>query len=369
MNVEKKPYTFDRVFRIALALAVAWALIKLLGFLSDVLIPFAVAVLLAYLLNPSVTWVESKIRRRGLAVLLTLFVFAAVFVLALMLLVPAVVHQAVDMSRIVSAIVSQSDLAHKLSERLPPDVWEEIKTFLARDDVQAFFKTDRFLTTAKTILQRVLPGVWDVVTGTTTLIVGIVGLTVIVLYLIFLLLDYGIVRYRWKEMIPAPYLGPIVEFQEAFEQAMSRHFRGQALIALILGVVYAAGFFAIGLPMGIVLGLFIGLLNMVPFLSIIGIIPAYAFAIVDALDSGRSVWLNLSLLTGLVVVAETLQSAVLVPRIQGKTTGLPPVIILLSLSIWGKLLGFLGLLIALPMTCLALAYYNRLLARTAESAE
>ena len=85
--------------------------------------------------------------------------------------------------------------------------------------------------------------------------------------------------------------------------------------AAIVGVTYAVGFLIIGLPMAILLGLFIGLLNMVPFLQIVGLVPAYAFSIVDALESGRSVWLNLSLLTIVVIVSEVIQSAILVPRI------------------------------------------------------
>ena len=120
--------------------------------------------------------------------------------------------------------------------------------------------------------------------------------------------------------------------------------------------------------MAILLGLFIGLLNMVPYLQMIGIIPAVLLALVHALETGTNFWMVLGL-TGLVfAVAQIVQDAFLVPKIMGDVTGLSPAAILLSLSIWGKLLGIFGLLIALPMTCLLLAYYQRLLATSQEHA-
>jgi predicted PurR-regulated permease PerM len=113
--------------------------------------------------------------------------------------------------------------------------------------------------------------------------------------------------------------------------------------------------------LGILLGLFIGLLNMVPYLQIIGLIPAFLLALIHALEMGGDFWMILSL-TGLVfAVVQIIQDAILVPKIMGRVTGLSPAMILLSLSIWGKLLGVFGLLIALPMTCLLLAYYRRFL--------
>jgi predicted PurR-regulated permease PerM len=106
-------------------------------------------------------------------------------------------------------------------------------------------------------------------------------------------------------------------------------------------------------------------LNMVPYLQVIGLIPAFLLALVHGLETGGSVWIPLAL-TGLVfVVVQAIQDGILVPKIMGRVTGLSPAMILLSLSVWGKLLGIFGLLIALPMTCLLLAYYRRFLASTA----
>jgi len=102
---------------------------------------------------------------------------------------------------------------------------------------------------------------------------------------------------------------------------------------------------------------------MVPYLQLVGLVPAFILALFYSLETGTSLWVSLGM-TGLVVfVVQVIQDTVLVPRIMGRVTGLNPVMILLSLSIWGKLLGLLGLLMAIPMTCLILAYYHRLIGR------
>ena len=111
--------------------------------------------------------------------------------------------------------------------------------------------------------------------------------------------------------------------------------------------------------MAIGLGLFIGLLNMVPYLQLVGFIPTILLAVVKAADTGDSFWMIM--LSALIVfaVVQTIQDTILTPKIMGHVTGLNPAIILLSLSIWGSLLGILGMVIALPMTTLLVTYYQR----------
>jgi predicted PurR-regulated permease PerM len=188
-----------------------------------------------------------------------------------------------------------------------------------------------------------------------------VGLVIILMYLVFLLLDFQRFKEGSWELLPSAWREPLTEFLGEFDRAMNRYFRAQAGVAALVGVLFSIGFTLINLPLGIVLGLFIGLLNMVPYLQTLGLIPAFFLASIHALETGSSFWVMFGL-TGLVfVVVQALQDMVLVPRIMGRVMGLSPAMILLSLSIWGKLLGLLGLIIALPMTCLLLAYYKRIL--------
>ena len=98
---------------------------------------------------------------------------------------------------------------------------------------------------------------------------------------------------------------------------------------------------------------------MVPYLQMVSLVPAMLLAGLRAIEGGSG-FLESVLLTLLVfAVIQVIQDVLIVPRVMGKATGLRPVAILLGLFIWGKLLGFLGLLLAIPLTCLGIAYYRR----------
>jgi predicted PurR-regulated permease PerM len=359
----QKPITFDRVVRIFISVGVLAGGIWLAGYLSDVLIPFAVALLLAYLTNPLVNLVQKKISNRTAAVFISLFAIIVLAVLLGWLVIPMIAGEIVQMGQMVTELVNNSDLAEKASKQLPPDLWKDIKDFFARTEIKDFFEDINIWKILKTVAQKVLPGVWGLITGTASFFAWLIGFFVIGLYLIFLLLDYEAVQ-GWKELVPPSYRESVVGLVDDFESAMSNYFRGQAAVASICGILFAIGFALVGLPLGILLGLFIGLLNMVPYLQILGLIPAGLLAVMHAVQSGTNIWMVLGF-TGLVfAVVQLIQDGFLVPKIMGKVTGLNPAMIMLSLSIWGKLLGLLGMIIALPVTYLLLVYYRRLIQTT-----
>jgi len=360
MILDSKPYSFDRVVRMAMSAGLLWAVIAVLGYLSDVLVPFAVALLLAYIMNPLVVRVQGVVKSRSVAIGLTLILFVLVVAAIFWVVVPLMGREISHMGRLISDLVSNSKLAEAAAKRLPPDVWQALRDYFNTPEVQNFFRTDSFISMAQATLRRLLPGLMGLISGTYSLIMALVVPGVVFMYLIFLLLDFQKVRVVWKEMIPAPYRAGVVSFVEEFDQAMNRYFRGQVVISGALCVVFATGFFLIGLPLGILIGIMLGVMSMVPYLQILGAIPAVLVAAIHALETGQSFWVVLGLTGAVFVAAQIVQDVILVPRIMGKAMGLSPAVMLLSLSIWGKLLGMLGLLIALPMTCLVLAYYRRL---------
>ena len=124
-------------------------------------------------------------------------------------------------------------------------------------------------------------------------------------------------------------------------------------------ILFCIGFLIIDFPLAIGLGLFIGALNLVPYLQIIGFIPTIILAILKAADTGGNFWLILAAALAVFAIVQAIQDGFIVPRVMGKITGLNPAIILLSLSIWGSLMGMLGMIIALPLTTLMLSYYQR----------
>ncbi|MFH2204234.1 MAG: AI-2E family transporter [Elusimicrobiota bacterium] len=358
----ERPYTFDRVFRLAATAGLLYSAILTVGYLSDVLFPFAVAFLLAYLLNPLVVKVQKRIGNRPLAVFATLAAIAAVLAIAGCFLVPMIMREIAHMGKLLGRLASDAELARRAAEKLPPNLWESIREYMTKQQFMELVRQKDFWSLAQSTVGKVLPGVWGLVAGTTNFLLGVVGLLVILLYLVFLLLDYQKVKRDWQQMIPEFYRESIVEFLQEFDSQMSRYFRAQAVVAGTVGLLFAFGFTLIGLPMGILLGLLVGLLNMVPYLQIVGLIPASVLAIIMALETGGSVPTIVGLTVAVFAVVQVLQDTLITPRIMGKATGLSPAMILLSISIWGKLLGFLGLVIALPMTCLVSAYYRRMLA-------
>ncbi len=364
MLLDKRPYTLDRVFRLAIAAALVWALVWLLRYLSDVLIPFALAFLLAYLLNPVVRRVQRKAKSRVAAVAVVLVATLVVVVVLGWVLVDVIAGEVVNFGRLMAKLVGDSQIAQRAAKSLPPDLWRALHDWLASEDVQQTLQGHNFWQWAVDVARRVLPGLWSVVsTAVGFVFFGLVGVAAVALYVVFLLLDYERVSRRWQELLPPRYRPAVTAFLRDTQAAMRKYFRAQAAIAAIVGVLFAVGFSVIGLPLGVLLGLFVGVLNMVPYLQNIALIPAAFLALLHALETGGSFWWILAQVAVVFVVVQAIQDGLLVPKIMGSATGLRPAVILLSLAVWGKLLGVLGLLIALPLTCVLWAYYRRLLAR------
>jgi len=376
MATNENCYSVERLVRLAILTLVGLfsavaltGLVLLLRYLSDVLIPFALAFILAYLMNPLVTLMQRRIRNRIMAVLASLALVLIALAIVGAVLIPIIMGEIGHMGGLVADMVRDSQLAQEASKRLPPDLWQAIRNYASSEKVQEFLSRESFWQMAGGAAEKVLPGAWQVLKHTGRFLLWVTGLMVILLYLVFLLVDFPRAREAWKDLLPVRYREPAAAFVCEVRDAMNRYFRAQAAVAGTVGVLFAIGFGIIGLPMGVLLGLFIGLLNMVPYLQIVGLVPAVFLAFMHSLETGQSFWLVLGLVGLVFAVVQTIQDTILVPRIMGKAMGLSPAMILLSLSIWGKLLGLLGLLIALPSTCLLLAYYRRLLAAHEKNGE
>jgi len=356
-----RSFTFDRVVRLALFAGLAWGLVLLLDYLSDVLLPFFAGLVVAYFLDPVTNRVQHVIKQRVLAALFTLVSITLAVSLVVWFMVPMVGNELADMGRTVSKMASNTELAQAAKEHLPENVWEELNEILKRDDVKRYLTSDGAVQMAKDTAKKLLPGVWGVLSGAANVLTFITGLLVIMLYVVFLLIDYHNMAARWRDYLPPSMRDDVSRFVEEFIQATNRYFRSQALVACCVAVLFAISFSIIGLPLAILMGIFIGLLNMVPYLQIMGTIPCLLLAGLKALEQGDNFFGALGLVLLVFGVVQLIQDTVLVPRFQGEAMGLSPAIILLSLSVWGKLLGFLGLILALPLTCLGLTYYRRYL--------
>jgi len=363
MLTSDKPYTLDSVVRMILAVVFVVVLVWLLGYLSSALIPFVTALLMAYLFHPVTSWIEDKTGSRGVAVLLTVLLLVGVVVGAFIVVIPMMVGELTHMGRVLGDLATNQAFAERVRAYLPPDLWDWVREFIQSPDVKALFTPEGIMTTAQSVFDKVMPGIRGIMRTAGSVMAGLIGATVILLYLIFLLADFGKIKENWQSYLPGKYRQSIVDFIAEFEQTMSTYFRGQIIIAMLVGVMLSIGFVIIGLPMAILLGMLTGILNIAPYLGTLGLIIAIPLAALGSLEVGQSPLTGIGLTLLVFGVVQAIQEVILVPKIQGESLGLSPWLILLALSVWGQLLGFLGLLIALPMTCLCLSYYRRMLAR------
>lgn len=353
-----KPYTFDRVIRMAITFGILWILFMLMKALSQVLIPFFVAALLAYLINPLVSFMQKKLKSRGLSIALTLLLLNGLVAGILVLLLPAIGDEFAKMKN----LISQNMGRLQEIEAVPDNLQKYIKDYVHSDEFQAMLTTDNI----SALAQKVLPGFWKGLSGLFGALFGLMGLITILLYLIFILIDFDAITAGWKNLVPPKFRKHIVELAEDLEDGMNGYFKAQGKIVLIVGILFAIGFKIIGLPMAIVLGLFIGLLNFVPYLQIAGMIPALFLAALSSMTTGTPFWTMTGLVILVFCVVQLIQETILTPRIMGDLTGMNPAIILLSLSVWGSLLGITGMIIALPLTTIMLSYYKRFVLKEPE---
>ena len=349
----ERPFTFDRVTRIVFSIVIIGVLLYLITVLRNALLPFLIAWLLAYMMQPFVKFFQYKLKLKSriLAIVAVIISASLIIGIAAALVVPSVAQEA---ERTLNLMRTHNPGEGHVP--LIPASWIEylennvdinqLMELLSRENIQNAIK-------------QLAPKVWNILSNTFSILFSITIIFVILLYFIFILLDYEKIANGWINLIPARIRPFAKGLADDVEQSMNRYFRGQSLIALCVGVLLSIGFKIVGFPLAVTLGLFIGVLNLIPYLQAIGLIPMVILSLLKSAETGQNFWIIFG--SGLLIlgIVQCIQDLYLTPRIMGKAMGLNPAIILLSLSIWGTLLGFIGLIIALPLTTLCLSYYKR----------
>ena len=358
----EKKITFDSFIRGIISVIIVLGILYLINYLSSVLLPFFIAWLIAYMTYPMVTFVQHKLRVKNrvasiLIVMMSLLVF---FTLTAIVLFPPIIDEFAKLKELLTTyFVEGSKQAH-----IPGTVANFIKEYINMEQIQNAL-SERNL--AQTI-QSILPKAWSIFTQSVNMIFSIFTAFIVLLYMFFILLDYETIATGWINLVPAKYREMTVRIVNDVKEGMNRYFRGQALVAFLVGNLFCIGFLIIDFPLAIGFGLFIGLLNMVPYLQLIALVPTILLALLKAADTGENFWWILGTALLVFCIVQAIQDAIIVPKVMGKITGLNPAIILLSLSIWGALMGMLGMIIALPCTTIILSYYKRFIKNQEESA-
>ena len=343
----------ETIIRGVITVVVLASLYLLIRRLSGVLLPFLISFVVAYMLAPIVNFFQHtcRLKSRVLSVIVTILLVVGVLTGVVAAVVPAISRQATSLSQSVKTYVSQWDG----SEYFSPRVNEHIEQILQSLDIKTLLQSEE----VQQGIQKVIPILGDWINSSVNAILSLAVVFVCLMYIIFLLIDYEKISTNWHKYIPERFRDSIVMLMGDLDRNMNAYFRGQALVASIVGVLFAIGFQIIGLPMGIGIGLFIGVLNLVPYMQALGIPPCIILGLIQSAETGRPIWVVMLCIAAVFIIVQSIQDMVLVPKIMGDVTGMGPAWILLSLSVWGSLLGFVGMIIALPVTTLLVSYYKR----------
>ena len=350
-----KEITFDKFIRWTGITLIVLGVLYVTNYLSSVLLPFFIAWFFAYLLYPVVKFIENKlhVKVRALSIIIAMLLAIGVIGGVIWLIIPPMIDQLDKLGEVLTRWLHQTTHTNNLTA--------VIKEWLQDNQVQIerFLKSKDFSDAVKTTM----PKVFSVVGQTANILISIVASMITLLYMFFILLDYETLTANWIRIFPKKSRPFWQELMKDVERELNNYIRGQGMVALCMGIMFCIGFTIIGFPMAIGLGILIGIMNLVPYFHTFALIPTAFLAMLKAADTGQNFWVVFGLAVLVFCVVQVITDMVVTPKIMGKAMGLNPAILLLSLSIWGALLGFLGLIVALPLTTLLIAYWQRYVTR------
>ena len=353
MQIFRQEITFDRFIRGTLFVALLALFVAGINWLSAVLLPFFAAWAIAWILAPVVNflYVRCYIRPRFLAVILTLIGTTAIAVGALWLIVPPFLDGILHIKDALLRYL-QNDSGHVV---LPNWMQNLLQEWLDALQLEHKLKQGNVLQ----MLRTSLPHVWNVVQSTANVVISLASSAFALLYLVLLLADYDHYATVWLKYVPRSQRAFLEKLSNDAAHNMRGYFRGQMLVAISNGVMFSIGFWLIGLPMPVGMGIFVGVLSFIPYIQVLGILPAALLSLLQMADTGSSFWGMMALVFLVYVVVQVLQDTIFTPRIMGQIMGLSPAVVLLSLPVWGYIAGIIGLMVAISLTSLMLAYYQR----------
>ncbi|MBF1412623.1 MAG: AI-2E family transporter [Porphyromonas sp.] len=320
----------------------------------SIILPFLLAGIFAYVMMPLVRFFQYtlRLRSRGLSVILTLLLLGAVVYLAVIFIIPSINAEIEKTLQVISGYSSGQDI---LTMILPRNIRNYLNGGLRWGNFPQQLSFEKVLENVKLLLDQV-GGIIN-----STLSIFSWGLVFLIgfIYFVFILLDFENLARGFISLFPKTLRPTIRTISMDLDRYMNNYFRGQALIAISVGILLSIGFNIIGLPLATAMGIFIGILNFIPYMQALGIIPLGLASLLMAAQTGENAFVCMLLAYGVLMIVQIIQDMIIVPHIMGQTMGMRPSLILLVLSIWGYLLGFFGMLIALPITMFIYSLYMR----------
>ena len=350
----RREFTFDRIARMLVLSVLILLIYVAVQAIWSVILPFLLAGIFAYVMMPLVRFFQYtlRLRSRGLSVILTLLLLGTVVYLAIIFIIPSINAEIEKTLQVISGYSSGQDI---LTMILPRNIRNYLNGGLRWGNFSQQLSLEKILENVKLLLDQV-GGIIN-----STLSIFSWGLVFLIgfVYFVFILLDFENLGRGFISLFPKTLRPTIRTISMDLDRYMNNYFRGQALVAMSVGILLSIGFNIIGLPLATAMGIFIGILNFIPYMQALGIIPLGLASLLMAAQTGENAFVCMLLAYGVLTIVQIIQDMIIVPRIMGQTMGMRPSLILLVLSIWGYLLGFFGMLIALPITMFIYSLYMR----------
>ncbi|WP_028918592.1 AI-2E family transporter [Pseudoxanthomonas suwonensis] len=337
-------YEIARFLRQLRWLAVGLGALWLLWVLAPILTPFVLGALLGWLGDPLADRLQRRGYSRNVAVGLVFFLMTLVLLLGLLILVPLLERQ---VRTLVEAAPGYRDWF--MTTALP---WLEAKSGL---DLVGWFDTER--------LYGWVREHWSTAGGFAATLFGylsrsgvamiawVANVVLVPILTFYFLRDWDLLVERVAALVPRDHVGTASRLARESNEVLGAFLRGQFLVMLALGAIYAIGLQLVGLKLGVLIGIIAGLISFIPYL---GATTGVVLAVVAALVQAQGFDLKLLVLVGVVfTVGQLLESYVLTPRIVGDKIGLHPMAVIFAILAGGQLFGFLGMLLALPVAAVA----------------
>ena len=317
-------------------IAASLGLLLFLWLFRDILLPFIMGLALAYLLDP----VADRLQRLGMnrlwATFAILVLSVVFFALALLVLVPVLGAQLMAfIARLPEHVARLQELADKLFETRFSEV-------LGGGDARTAIQ--QFAGQAASWLGTVVSSLW----AGGRAVVNVVSLFVVTPVVAFYLLyDWDRMVAKIDDLLPRDHVGTIRELGRRIDRAMAGFVRGQFAVCILLGTFYAIGLSVVGLNFGVLIGSIAGIISFIPY---VGTIVGFVLSVGVALVQFWPDWIWVAAVVGVFAVGQFIEGNILQPRLVGSSIGVHPVWLMFALFAFGSLFGFVGLLLAVPLT-------------------
>lgn len=307
-------------------------ILVILWFMGDVLLPFVLGSAIAYFLDPVADRLERMGLSRTMATAAITVVAILIFVIMALLVIPTLVSQALNLFAIAPDLTKR--LSAFLTERFP-SILEDGSTL--RNSI----------TSLGTLVQQRGGELLNTALSSAAGIINIIMLFVIVpVVAVYMLLDWDRMMAHVDSLLPRDHAQVIRRLAADIDKTLASFIRGMGTVCLVLGTYYAIALMLVGLQFGLVVGFIAGLVTFIPYL---GALIGGALALGLALFQFWGDWVSIGLVAGIFVIGQVIEGNVMTPKLVGNSVGLHPVWLILSLSVFGTLFGFVGMLVAVPV--------------------